>query len=157
MHINYLAILFCGIASMFIGFIWYGPLFGKTWMQIMGLDTMSPEQKTAMKKKMGAMYFLQFILSLITASVLSLFINLCAPLSSVFLETKYQNTYLCYPGSSVVWLSLLVWFGFVLTTTAGAALWSGKPKKLAWKMFWIMASAQFMTFTVMGMILGAWK
>jgi len=28
-HINIWAILACGVASLVIGFIWYGPLFGK--------------------------------------------------------------------------------------------------------------------------------
>ena len=151
-----MAVLVCGIAAMVVGFIWYGPLFGKAYMKTMGADTMTPEQKAAMKKSMGGMYFLQFILSLVTAWALSLFINLCAPFSSVFLETKLPNTFVCYPGSSPIWIAILIWFGFVMTTTASGALWSGKPKKMAWSFFWITAGAQLVTFIVFGLILGAW-
>ena len=35
-QVNYVAILACGISAMVIGSIWYGPLFGKTWMQLTG-------------------------------------------------------------------------------------------------------------------------
>ena len=34
--VNYLAVLVSAIAAMFVGALWYGPLFGKTWMKYMG-------------------------------------------------------------------------------------------------------------------------
>ncbi len=34
--INYLAVILCGIISMVIGAIWYGPVFGKLWMKQYG-------------------------------------------------------------------------------------------------------------------------
>ena len=34
--VNYLAVLVSAIAAMFIGAIWYGPVFGKMWMGYMG-------------------------------------------------------------------------------------------------------------------------
>jgi len=125
MEINYLAVLVCGVAAMVVGFVWYGPLFGKTWMRIMGVDNMTPEQKESMKKNMWSMYLAQFLLSLITANVLAYHI-------------------FNWAGSeSGLVVALCTWFGFVMTTTAGACLWSGKPKKLAWKMFFIKAEALF--------------
>jgi Protein of unknown function (DUF1761) len=136
MQINYLAILVCGVVAMVIGFIWYGPLFGKTWMSIMGVETMSFEQKEAMKKKMWVMYFIQFILSLITAFILSSMI---------------------WPSPNTVYLAFMVWLGLVMTTEASTALWSGKPAKIAWKMFFITASAQLVTFIAFGLIFSAWQ
>jgi hypothetical protein len=141
MTINYLAVLVCGVAAMIIGFIWYGPLFGKTWMKIMHAESMSDAQKQAMKKNMGAMYFLQFVMSLITASVLAYFIT---------------NATTSMPSVSGVSIAICAWFGFVLTTEAGAALWSGKPKKVAWKMFLISASGALVTFIIFGLILSSW-
>lgn len=138
MATNYLAILVCGVAAMVVGFMWYGPIFGKAWMRIMGMEGMTPEQKEAMKKNMGLMYVAQFILSLVTAGVLQFHIS-------------------NWSGSdSALVISLCTWFGFVMTTTAGASLWSGKPAKIAWKMFFISAGAQLVTFAVFGIILGAW-
>jgi hypothetical protein len=133
---NYVAILVCGIAAMVVGFIWFGPLFGKMWMQIMGVDTMSPEQREAMKKNMWGMYLIQFILSMITAGVLSVHI------------ANWMNS------PSALSVALCTWFGFILTTEASTALWSGKPSKTAWKMFLISASGQLVTFVVFAIILG---
>ena len=36
--VNYLAVLAAAIASMVIGFLWYGPLFGKQYMALMKFD-----------------------------------------------------------------------------------------------------------------------
>lgn len=140
MTINYLAVLVCGVAAMVVGFVWYGPLFGKAWMQIMGGDTMTAAQKEAVKKSMWAMYLLQFILSLITAGVLAYHIANWADMST-----------------SSVAIAVCSWFGFVMTTAGGASLWSGKSPKVAWKMFFISSGAQLVTFIVFGLILGAWK
>src|SRR3989344_257559 len=136
MTINYLAVLISGIAAMVVGFVWYGPLFGKAWMQIMDADSMSPEQREAMKKGMWGMYLLQFILSLITAGVLSVHIAYWSDITT---------------GAVVI--AICSWFGFVMTTTAGAALWSGRPKNVAWKMFLISAGGHLVTFIVFGIIL----
>ena len=140
MTINYLAVLVCAVASMVVGFVWYGPLFGKAYMQVMGADSMTPEQKEAMKKGMWGMYFVQFVLSFITAGVLAYYILNWADASA-----------------GAIGIAVCTWFGFVMTTTAGASLWSGKPKKMAWKMFFISAGAQLVTFIVFGIILSLWK
>jgi hypothetical protein len=100
---------------------------------------MTPEQKQAMKKNMGGMYFIQFILSLITAGVLS-----------------YHLVNWGGEGTAVG-VAICTWFGFVMTTEAGAALWSGKSAKMAWKQFFITAGAQLVTFIVFALILGMWK
>ena len=34
--VNYLAVLVSAVAAMFIGAMWYGPIFGKMWMGYMG-------------------------------------------------------------------------------------------------------------------------
>lgn len=138
MEVNYLAVLVCGVASMIVGFLWYGPLFGKAYMKTMGAETMSPEQKEAMKKSMWGMYFVQFILALITAYVLAYHIANWAG------------------AETPVMVAICSWFGFIVTTTASGALWSGKSKKMAWNMFLISAGAQLVTFVVFGLILGNW-
>lgn len=137
MEVNYIAVLLCGVAAMVVGFLWYGPLFGKAYMKIICPEPMSPEQKEAMKKGMWGMYLVQFVLSLITAYVLA-----------------YHIANWAGPGTPLT-VALCSWFGFILTTEAGAALWSGKPKKMAWNMFLITASAQLVTFVVFGLIIGA--
>ena len=128
---NYLAILVCGVAAMIIGSIWYGPLFGKIYMKSMCPEGMSPEQKAAMKKKMGPMYVVQFVLSLISAFVLA---KMGPSLTAAF------------------W----VWFGFIMPTVASGALWSGKPKAAALSFFSITVLANLVTILVFTWILSMW-
>ena len=65
MHMSFLAILLAAIASMIIGSIWYGPLFGKIFMREMGMEGWSSEKKAAMKKSMTVTYIWQFVASLV--------------------------------------------------------------------------------------------
>lgn len=142
--VNYLAILVAGIVSMVTGSIWYGPLFGKTWGRIIGMDVagMPPEQKAKMQKGMGALYFANFILALLTAYILAHYIGGWQPA----------------PGAQGGIINAFwIWLGFIMPTAAGGAMWSGKPKKLAWQMFWVTMSYQLVNFLIIGAILGAWK
>ncbi|MGC9355126.1 MAG: DUF1761 domain-containing protein, partial [Mariniphaga sp.] len=34
--INYLAVIVAALSSFMVGWIWYGPLFGKSWMKLHG-------------------------------------------------------------------------------------------------------------------------
>ena len=38
---NWVAIVIAAIAQFIIGWVWYGPLFGKTWMSMMGMSQQS--------------------------------------------------------------------------------------------------------------------
>ncbi len=139
MEINYLAVLIAGVGAMIVGFVWYGVLFKKAWARVIGIDLNMPlEMAKRMQKRMGGAYFLQLLLSFITAGVLFYHI---------------QN----WVGSKTsLGVAFCVWFGFVMTTLAGGAIWSGKPRALAWKMFFITAGAQLLTFVVFALIFSAW-
>ena len=66
--LNYLAILVAGISNMVIGFLWYGLIFGKIWMGLIG--------KTADELSSNPIiYVVSFLLSLLMAVVLSIFIH----------------------------------------------------------------------------------
>jgi len=71
--INYWAVLGAALASMVVGFIWYGVLFKKQYMTLMGF---TPEGMKNMKMTANKAYFLQFIASLVMASVLAKFVGL---------------------------------------------------------------------------------
>jgi hypothetical protein len=58
MHINYLAVLACAIVAMPVGFLWFGPLFGKPWARHMGFAEM---QGGSMGKAM-AIFFVSNLL-----------------------------------------------------------------------------------------------
>jgi len=101
MEINYLRVFLAAFSSMILGSLWYGPIFGKPWMKMMG---MSKEGMKGFKPSdMAKLYGIQFIGSIVMAFVLSQLPNV-----SLF----------------------LIWAGFVAPVTLTSVLWEGKPWKL---------------------------
>ena len=109
---SYIGILVSAIASMIIGSLWYGPLFGKQWLK---LSNFTKQQIADGKKRMSAkLYFLGFLASLLTAYVLG---GLMGALRTGTIK-------------GALLLGSLVWLGFYVTTLSGSVLWEGKPFKL---------------------------
>src|SRR5438105_490242 len=113
--INVWAVLVAAIVSMVIGSIWYGPLFGKKFMDAMGMNTWTKERQNEMRKKMVGAYILQLIGSFVMFFVLAWYI-----VTSV------------HTG---VWggiaNALGLWIGFVVPIALSNALWGGK-RTLFW-------------------------
>lgn len=138
MEINYYAVLACGVFSMILGSIWYGPLFGKKWMMTMGIDPNDEAKKQEMKKKAGPLYATQFVLTLFQAYVLAFYI------------AGWQD-------ASGVENALWIWAAFVTPTIAGGLMWTTMPKSHKWSLFLIGAGYQLVLFIGFGLILGLWK
>lgn len=135
--INYWAVLACGVVSMVIGAIWYGPLFGKTWMKILKVDMTDEECKKEMQKSAGPLYAVQFVLTLFQAYVLAHYI------------AGWQD-------ASGVENSLWIWGAFIMPTVAGASMWTNDTKNMKWQRFLVQAGYQLVNFVVFGLILGMW-
>ncbi|MBI2667768.1 DUF1761 domain-containing protein [Candidatus Woesearchaeota archaeon] len=136
--VNYLAVIVVAILNMVIGFLWYGPLFGKQWIRLMGFD--AKKMKDMKNKGMTTPMIFGFISSLIMAYVLGLFVeglNTSGILSGVI-------------GGVII--SFLIWLGFVATIMLGTVLWEGKPIKLYILniLYWLIS------LLIMGMILSVW-
>ncbi len=63
---DFLPLLVASLIPTIIGFIWYGPLFGKTWMSITGMT--EEKMKSA---NMPLLFGLSFLLALILAVVIN--------------------------------------------------------------------------------------
>ena len=50
--VNYLAVAVCVLVAMPVGFLWFGPLFGKAWAKHMGMEDMEQPDGAAMTKSM---------------------------------------------------------------------------------------------------------
>lgn len=111
--INYVAILLCGVLSMIIGYLWYGSIFGKEWMKLVGMTDKKQEEA---KKEMAKTYGIMFISSLVMAWILAHFIWYAAPGSATLvigLKTAF-------------W----AWLGFVATYAFSKHLFSVDKKPL---------------------------
>jgi len=115
-EVNYLAIILAGVASMAVGFLWYGPmLFGKQWVKLMGY---TDESMGKAKKEMGKTYTMSFVFTLIMAYVLSHVMGLS------------QSFYSYSPISTGLMSAFWMWLGFAMPVQATDALFGGKRKKL---------------------------
>lgn len=116
MSIPYLAILIASVAQFIIGAIWYMPIFGNLWGKIHGFETYSPEAQKEMQSKMWRLLVVQFIVTVVTTVVLSIFImNL----------PQSWNVYA---------LAGFFWIGFVVPTQVSAVLFGGtKPEWMVTK------------------------
>ena len=132
--INFLALLTCGVINMVLGYAWFGPLFGKEWIKLIGMSDKKMEEAKA--KGMGKLYAIAFIGALVMAFVLAHAVN--------------------YAGAKSISEGMMVgfwnWLGFIAVTQLGGWLWEGKP----FKFFTISAGYYLITLMIMGAILAVW-
>ena len=136
--VNYVAVIVAAIANMVIGFIWYGPIFGKTWVAMMGW---TPEQiGECQKKGMTKSYVIAIIGSLITALVLA---------ELLVMVGSYLGLTGVLAGLKAAFIG---WLGFVVPVALSGVAWEGKP----WKLWFLNVGYSIVSLMVMGAILGSW-
>ena len=135
--VNYVSVFAAAIAAMGLGFLWYGPIFGKQWKYLMGLTDESMKQTTLTP---GQAMAGGFVMTLIMAYVLAH-------------ALIFASTYLRASGISAgLMAGFWNWLGFVVPVTAGTYLWEGKPLKL----WGLNASYYLASLLIMGGILALW-
>lgn len=112
LSINYAAIVFCAVASMVIGSIWYSPLlFGNAWIRLNGL---SGKSKKDMMKDARKAYSISLVCALILAYVLSVFTVLLG------ITTVDEG----------IEMGLWLWLGLTASTMTTNYAYTKKPAKL---------------------------
>jgi hypothetical protein len=66
--INWLAVVAASLVGFGVGFIWYGPLFGKSWMASVGMT-----EEDSKNGNMGKIFGFTFIFQFIMAFCLAMF------------------------------------------------------------------------------------
>ncbi|GBF39081.1 DUF1761 domain-containing protein [Leptospira johnsonii] len=138
--LNYLAILVGVLANVVIGFLWFGPIFGKVWMKEMGYENMEPDTKSMMKS-MGIM----IVGSFLTAYVLA---------HSLFV---WKPSSWNLPGDGPAWMygayaAFYIWLGFYIPMLLGSVAWESR----SWKLFFINAGYNLVSLAAIGQILAVW-
>ncbi len=133
MDIPFISIFVVAIIQMGLGMLWYGPfLFGKKWMEFMGVAGKSETELKAMQKDAQVLYIIQFLLSLLI------------------------NTALAYAVSRGLVrgpvTAFAIWFGFIMPIQASAVLWDNLSKRGKWQKFLIMTGYQLISLLVAGLI-----
>ena len=128
-HIHWLAVAVAAIAGFPLGALWYGPLFGSTWMAATGIT-----KERAQQANMAKIYGVTLLLNLIIATSLAMFIG---PQAS-FLDGLFAG----------------FMAGLTYVATALGITYLCEFRSL--KHWGVNAGYQVVAFSVMGTILGAW-
>ncbi|MBT6774982.1 DUF1761 domain-containing protein [Candidatus Woesearchaeota archaeon] len=124
--VNYLAVLVAAVVAFLLGFIWYGPLFGKIWMKLSGMPDVKPKKKDMMLRSLGGLAS-YIVMAYVLARIFDL-INVVAL-------------------SEGLWVGFLAWLGFVGTITFGSFLWEKKPFNL-----WLLNNV----YNLISLLIMAW-
>ncbi len=133
LRINHLAILVCFILLTGLGFLWYGPLFGDPWMEMVGLDKAQVEANPP-----GA----EIWISNIIATVIPLY-----ALAWLFIRMGVSS------GIQGAGIGLLISFSFIFLSKLTGDLFAQNPYALSW----ITGGYDMVALTLAGFILGAWR
>jgi hypothetical protein len=128
--INWLAVVVGVVVSYVVGFLWYGPLFGNTWLRIIGKKREDIEASPSM-------YAVTAVASLVTMVVLAMVI------AAFGAETFVDGLV----AGAVVFIGLGATATFVFTTFSG-------PPLGAW---FLLAAYQLLVHGVMGGVFATWK
>ncbi len=132
---NILAILLAAVATFIIGFLFHGPLFGKTWMR---LAKIQPTGNEKMKDMVPQMAWNLFV-NIVTAAVLNMLFWLIFSSPLMGEKTWYKGAVLAG------W----VWLGFIVTSSSIEVIWM----KRFWKLWAFECIASLVAFIAMGIIL----
>ncbi len=130
--INYLAVIVCGIISMVIGSLWYGPIFSKLWMKQHGFSEEDLKKDFNPAKTFGLAVIGHIVMALVLAYLISL--------------TNAQNI------TEGLRVALSCWLGFTAATMFVNSLFSRTTLTL----FFIDSGYQLVNSIIFGIILILW-
>lgn len=128
--VNWLAVVVGAVVNMVIGFLWYGPLFGTTWMQWIGKSADEIESDSSM-------YIFSAASALVTAFVLALTV-------AAFGATTLTGGAL---------LGAIVWLGIGASATLVYSIFEGPPLNV-WTLH---VGYQLVVFVIMGALFAVWS
>lgn len=137
-----LRIIIAAVVSHLLGFLWYGPLFGKRWMELMKLGPKDMEK--AKQKGMAKVMVGSFVASLVMAAVLDFVVGEVGFVDVTGATSALLNAL----GGAFV--GAIVWLGFVATKSLGSVFWEGK----SWKLYFLNTVYDLVNLLLMGAILG---
>lgn len=131
--INHFAVWLSIILLTVLGFLWYGPLFGDTWMKLVGLDMATVEANPP-----GAgVWITNLVATIVPAYTLA------------WLFTKLQVE----SALRGALIGLLIAFAFVHLSRMTSDMFAFRPYELSW----ITGGFSLVGLAIAGLVLGAWR
>ena len=160
MGMNFYAILVAAISTLLVGFVWYGPLFGKAWMAETGFT-----EEELKKGSMVKIFGLTFVFSIFLAMIMQILcIHQFGPLGMIggpdFIETAkpsyaafmadYGDAFRTYKhGALHGFMSGL----FLALPLIGI---NGLFERKSWKYIFVHSGYWTVVMTIMGAIVCGW-
>jgi hypothetical protein len=140
--LNIVAIVVAALVAFAIGFFWHGPLFGKVWMRLAGIQEPSDEEK----KKMMATMWQPMLMGVVSYVVMAFVL---AHSIYYYMEATFTSPDWTVALSAAFWN----WLGFVAVATVSPVLW----EKKRWS-YWAFGNAYFFVIMlVMSLIITYWR
>jgi len=128
-QVNWIAVALGAVFNMALGSLWYGPLFGKLWLSLIG-------KKQEEIESSPAMYLVPLVLSFISALVLAIFIEALGVTTA---------------GIGIL-VGAILWIGIGGASGLTTAFFEDK-KKGVWLLF---AVYQLIVYLVQGLVFAIW-
>jgi len=133
LKINHLAVWVNVVLLHMLGFLWYGPIFGEPWMEMVGLTMAEAEAGSA---EVG-MWITNFIATVVPMYALA------------WIFTK-MNVNTALKG---LWVGFVIAFSFVFLSDMTGDMFAQNPYGLSW----ITGGFSLVGLSITGLILGAWR
>jgi Protein of unknown function (DUF1761) len=140
--VNYLAVLVCAIVAMPVGFLWFGPLFGKAWARQMGFGDLQRPDSGQMAKAMAIFFVGNLLIAFVLVHSLEVW-----QASSWGLAPDLAPW--IYALNAAIW----TWVGFFLPVQMGRVAWEMKR----WGLVAINASFDLTRLLLFAFILAYWR
>ncbi len=132
----FLLALIAAATNFILGFIWHGPLFGKTWAHALGMsqnnEMMSADAKRGMYIRMA--------------------INLVAGYVMAFVAYLFLFNFRAGSFGDAFMILGVIFVGFILPQLTVTNLWNGRPAKDALKLFGISIGYQLVNFIIWALL-----
>jgi hypothetical protein len=135
MKINYPAVIVAAVIHFVIGGLWYGPLFGNKFLEI--IKWTPEEQERIVAQTHWSTYLIAFISSLILCYILARFVN-------------YMGAKGALGGMQT---AFCLWLGFVVTTQIATVLF--EQRKLG--LYLLNIGYQLVAGLICGALLASWR
>ena len=133
LKINHLAVWVCIVLMHAFGFLWYGPLFGEQWMDMVQID-----QETMQSDSMDAGIWI---------------LNSVTIIASIYALAWVLSALNVTSGIRGAVIAFVLIFCFHHLPTMNANMFAGQPYGLAW----ITGGYSLAWLTISGFILGSWR
>jgi hypothetical protein len=130
--LNFLAIGVASVVYFGLGSVWFGPLFSKQWLKLVGLSLTEEDKKNALFM-FAKTFLLDFLITFSTALILVL--------------TKSETT------SDALKVSAIIGLGFVIAPFLGNYMYAKRSMKL----FFIEGFYHVICIAIVSIILTIWR